>query len=152
MFIFALRDTYGLKIAIWLILVWNLNFLVAVYVGNVWLSFMVIALAVAATCYGSFLLCKHRADLIFSSNSAKEHAFPSSRKIAQFSFQKHLLPLVLFLLLVPVTISISNNPELDVKLGLIFLVYQICLAGVVGLTHHLVRSVVDRRAKQTKSI
>lgn len=148
MFMLGLRDAFGLKISIWLILVWNLNFLVAVYVGNAWLSLILIAITAADTCYGSLLLCKHREDLIFSSNLAKEHGFPSNRQIAQKSFNMHLMPFVLFLVLVPFTISNSRNPAPEVKIGLIFLVYQICLVGVVGLIHHLVRSVVDRRAQK----
>jgi hypothetical protein len=98
MFMLGLRDPYGLKIAIWLFLIWNVYFFVALYAGIVWLSLALVAIAVAATCYGSVLLCKHRDDLIFLSNFAKEHGFPSNLRNSRATRNMHLAAFLLFFL------------------------------------------------------
>ena len=148
MFIYGLRDAFGLKITVWLFSIWNVYFFIAVYAGIAWLSLLLTAFSIVATCYASFLLCRHRKDLVFSSKSSKEHAFPSSRRIAQLSFNMHVLPFFLFLLLVPAMLSVPTVPELGEKTGLIFVVYQVCFVGVVGLLHHLVHMILDRKAKK----
>lgn len=153
MLIFGPRDPYGLKIAIWLFLIWNGYFFVAVFVGMTWLSLVAIAFAIATTCYSSCLLCKHREGLVFSGKLAKEHGFPSSRRMAQMSFNMHLLPSLTFLvMLFPATLLIPSNPKLGEKIALIYVVYQVCFVGVVGILHHLVRMVVDKKNKQTEEL
>lgn len=153
MFILALRDAYGLKIAVWLILVWNLYFLTALYAGISWLSVGLVGVSVAVTCYCSVLLCRHREDLIFNSKFAKEHAFPSSPRIAQATFNMHLTGFLLFFLGPLLATSIVAIRPLAVeKMPLLYAGYLMGLPSMVGLIHHFVRRGADRKAKQTKSM
>ena len=150
MFILGLRDAYGLKITIWLFLIWHVYFFVALYADIVWLSLALLFVAVSATCYCSFLLCKHRADLIFSSRFAKEHGFPSNHRNSQATFIWHLAGFLLFFLAPLLATSIAFLPPVpDDKMPFMYAGYLLGLPGVVGLFHHFVRKVVDRGVKQT---
>ena len=152
MFILALRDAFGLKISIWLILVWNIYFLLALYAGIAWLSLLLLAVSIGVTCYGSILLCRYREELIFKSKFAKEHAFPSSPRISQATFNMHLSGFLLFFLAPLLATSIvALRPVVVEKMPLLYAGYLLGLPCMVGLIHHFVRSGVDRRAKQTKS-
>ena len=65
----------------------------------------------------------------------------------------HLLPSLTFLvMLFPATLLIPSNPKLGEKIALIYVVYQVCFVGVVGILHHLVRMVVDKKNKQTEEL
>ena len=98
MFFYALRGNLGLRIMISVFLIWNLYFLVSVYTGIIWLSALLMLVAVIATCYGSFVLCQHRDEVVFASPFAKEHAFPSNRKNISATFNMHLAAFLLFFL------------------------------------------------------
>ena len=82
MFLRGLRGAYGLKLAIWLLSIWNVYFFVTLLAGMVWLSWLLLGLSISANCYASSPLCKHREDLRFGNKFAKEHAFHSSAKNA----------------------------------------------------------------------
>ncbi len=150
MFILGLRDAYGLRIAIWPFLIWHVYFFAALYVGLAWLSLVLLAISVAATCYGSFLLCKHRADLIFSSRFAEEHGFPSNPRNSQLTFGMHLAGFLLLFLAPLVATSVeSMPPALADKMPFMYAGFLFGLPGVVGLIHHFVRRFVNHGLKQS---
>lgn len=146
MFILSLRDAYGLKISIRLILIWNVYFFVALYAGTAWLSLLMLSVSIAATCYGCFRLCKYREDLIFANIFTKEHAFPSSARNVQATFNMHLSAFLVFFLGPLLATSIVDIRPLAVeKMPLLYLGFLLGLPGVVGMTQHFVRKVAVRR-------
>lgn len=148
MFILGLRDPYGLKISIYLFLIWNVYFYVALYADVVWLSLVLLFVAIATTCYCSFLLCKHRADLIFSSRFAKEHGFPSNHRNSRVTYIWHLAGFLLFFLAPLLSTSIAALPPVpDDKMKWMYGAYLLGLPSTVGLIHHYVRKAVDRWAE-----
>lgn len=152
MFIFGLRDAYGVKIAIWLFLIWNMYFFVTLYAGIAWLSLLLLGFSVSATCYGSSLLCRHREDLRFGNKFAKEHAFPSSARNVQATFNMHLAAFLVFFLGPLLATAAAGIRPLEVEeMPLIYAGYLFGLPGVLGLIHHFVRKAVERGVKQSTS-
>lgn len=145
MFILGLRDAFGLKVSLILILLWNVYFFAVLYAGNGWLSLALLAISLSATCYGSFQLCKHRDILIFSSKYASEHAFPSSPQNIRATFNMHLAAFMLFYCAPLLAVSV---PPLQVALAdnvpLLYAGFLFGIPGVVGVLHHFVRKVADR--------
>ena len=152
MFILGLRDAYGVKIAIWLILIWNVYFFVALYAGIVWFSLLLLGLSISASFYASSLLCKHRKDLRFGNKIAEEYAFPSSARNVQAAFNMHLAAfLVFFLGPLLATTAVGIRPLKVDELPLLYAGYLFGLPGVLGIIHHFVRKAVDRGVKQSTS-
>ena len=145
MFILGLRDAFGLKVSVLLILLWNMYFIIVLYAGNGWLSLVLLAISVAATCYASFQLRKHRDILIFSSRFAQEHAFPSSLQNVRATFNLHLVGFMLFFCAPLLAVSV---PSLRVALAdnvpLLYAGFLFGIPGVVGVLHHFVRKVAGR--------
>ena len=152
MFILGLRDAYGVRIAIWLFFIWNVYFFVALYAGMVWLSLLLLGLSIYASCYASSLLCKHRKDLRFNTKFAEEHAFPSSARNVQATFNMHLAAFLVFFLGPLLATAVVGIRPLEVEeMPLIYAGYLFGLPGVLGLIHHFVCKAVDRGVKQSTS-
>ena len=151
MFLFGLRGDLGLRIMISFFLIWNLYFFVAAYTGIIWLSMALMLVAILATCYGSFVLCQHRDEVVFTNIFARAHAFPSNPKIASATFNMHLVCFLLFFLGPALSAPLSfSNPDLHENLALSYVGFLIGLSGVVGVVHHFVRKVVDRMTAAVK--
>ena len=151
MFFYALRGNLGLRIMISVFLIWNLYFLVSVYTGIIWLSALLMLVAVIATCYGSFVLCQHRDDVDFGSSFAKEHAFPSNRKNNSATLYMHLLSFLLFFLAPALSAPLSySSPKLQENLAFSYVGFLLGLTGIVGVLHHFLRKTVDRKTVRTE--
>lgn len=146
MFILGLRDAFGLKVSLILILLWNVYFFIALYAGNGWLSLVGLGISVAVTCYASFQLCTHREFLIFSSRYAGEHAFPSRPQNIRATFNMHLAAFMLFFCAPLLAVSVPPlRSALADNVPLFYVGYLFGIPGVVGVLHHFVRKVADRR-------
>ena len=151
MFFYALRGNLGLRIMVSVFLIWNLYFLVSVYTGIIWLSALLMLVAVIVTCYGSFVLWQHRDEVVFASPLAREVAFPSSRKNGRLDFYVSLI-CGLPVCLVPVVIATvpPTTSDLEHLPAFAYVLVLVSLSGINGIVHHCVREAMDRKAAAIK--
>lgn len=150
MFFYALRGNLGLRIMVSVFVIWNVYFLVSVYAGIIWLSLLLMLVAVIATCYGSFVLCQHRDEVVFASPLAREVAFPTNRKNSKAVFYRTVAGTgIPFLMSTFVAASAYGTPKFHEIMGLAYLVFLIGMSGIVGILHHWVREAMVGKSAAT---